>query len=327
MKLIVTGASGFVGRGLLERLSSHGHGGMATGRQLPTNLPACWRAACRGDVLSGAVEPTTTDAIIHLEVKQHVLRPTTADIKTFHEANVAGTQEWLDWAGRHGVRRFVYTSSIKAVSPSDGNERVVESRTVAGTSAAEPYTPYGRSKALAEVAVRDWAAARPDRIAVILRPAPVYGPGNEANLAAFARQVVAGKPCLIGLCDAQKSVVSRTNLAAAIEFAAIWPTPGCEVFNVSDRETYSLGQLADMISSLAGAPPPRRIPRAVAACIAIVGDAITVVTGKEFPLTSARMKQMLATSVFPCSKLITAGFVHPQTTQQGLAEMLEWMAG
>jgi nucleoside-diphosphate-sugar epimerase len=225
------------------------------------------------------------------------------------------------------VRRFVYTSSIKAVSPGDGNERVVESRTVAGTSAAEPYSPYGRSKALAEAAVRDWAAARPDRIAVILRPAPVYGPGNEANLAAFARQVVAGKPCLIGLRDAQKSVVSRTNLAAAIEFAAIWPTPGCEVFNVSDRETYSLGQLADMISSLAGAPPPRRIPRAVAACIAIVGDAITVVTGKEFPLTSARMKQMLATSVFPCSKLITAGFVHPQTTQQGLAEMLEWMAG
>jgi UDP-glucose 4-epimerase len=326
MNLILTGASGFVGRGLLERLATNGHGGVATGRQPPTDLPAGWRAASRSDVLSGAVEPTDVDAIIHLEVKQHVLRPTAADIRTFQEVNVAGTQEWLDWAGRHGVRRFVYTSSIKAVPDGDGAERVA-GHTRNDIASAEPDTPYGRSKALAEAAVRDWAAERPDRIAVILRPAPVYGPGNEANLAAFARQVVTGKPCLIGLCDAQKSVVSRTNLAAAIEFAANWPTPGCEVFNVSDRETYSLGQLADMISSLSGAPPPRRIPRALAGCIAIVGDAITAVTGREFPLTSARMKQMLATSVFPCENLTAAGFVHPQTTQQGLAEMLEWMAG
>jgi nucleoside-diphosphate-sugar epimerase len=97
------------------------------------------------------------------------------------------------------------------------------------------------------------------------------------------------------------------------------------VFNVSDQETYSLGQLADMISALADAPRPRRIPRALAGCVALVGDAITAVTGKDFPLTSTRMKQMLATSVFPCGKLTAAGYEHPQTTQQGLAEMLEWM--
>ena len=327
MNLILTGASGFVGRGLLQRLTANGHGGMATGRQPPTDLPAGWRAANRSDVLSGAVEPTDVDAIIHLEVKQHVLRPTAADIKTFHEANVAGTQEWLDWASHHGVRRFIYTSSIKAVSPRDRTERVVENQTVSGTSAAEPDTPYGRSKALAEAAVRHWAAARPDRIAVILRPAPVYGPGNEANLAAFARQVVAGKPCLIGLCDAQKSVVSRTNLAAATEFAAKWPTPGCEVFNVSDRDTFSLGQLADMIATLSGAPKPRRIPKALAGGVALLGDAVTAVTGREFQLTTARMKQMLADSVFPCNKLMAAGFEHPQATQQGLSEMLEWMRG
>ena len=327
MNLIVTGATGFVGRALLERLSANGHGGLATGRQRPTNLPAGWRAAPRGDVLTGAVVPTDVDAIIHLEVKQHVLRPTAADIRTFQEANVASTQEWLDWAGRHGVRRFVYTSSIKAVPNGDGTERVVETPKLAGASATQPDTPYGRSKALAEAAVLDWAAARPERIAVILRPAPVYGPGNEANLAAFARQVVAGKPCLIGRCDSQKSVVSRSNLAAALEFAADWPTPGCEVFNVSDRETFSLGEFADMISTLAGAPKPRRIPKALAGGVALLGDAVFAVTGREFPLTTARLKQMLAESVFPCTKLMAAGFEHPQTTQQGLAEMIEWMRG
>jgi UDP-glucose 4-epimerase len=326
MNLIVTGASGFVGRGLLMRLTAAGHGGVATGREPPAELPAGWRSARRADVLSGAVEAAGIDAVIHLEVKQHVTRPTPADIRGFHHVNVDGTQDWLDWASRHGVRRFVFISSIKAVPSGNEAERVADETGLSrGSKPTEPDTPYGRSKAAAEAAVSDWALADSDRTAVILRPAPVYGPGNEANLAAFVQQVVAGKPCLIGLCDAQKSVVSRTNLVAAIEFALRVPNTGCEVFNVSDRETYSLGQLADMISTLAGAPPPRRIPRLLAGCVAFVGDAISAVTGKEFPLTSIRMKQMLATSVFPCSKLTAAGFEHPQTTRQGLAEMLEWM--
>jgi len=326
MNLIVTGASGFVGRGLLVRLAAAGHGGMATGREPPANLPSGWRAARRSDVLSGTMEADGIDAVIHLEVNHHVPRPTSAEVRAFHDVNVKGTQDWLDWAGRHGVRRFVFLSSIKAVPPGDGPEHPADEAVVDSGKPAEPDTHYGRSKAAAEAAVREWALADSGRSAVILRPAPVYGPGNEANLAAFVQQVIAGKPCLIGLCDAKKSVVSRTNLAAAIEFAITFPNSGCEVLNVSDRETYSLGQLADMIATLAGAPPPRRIPKALAGCVAIVGDVITAVTGKDFPLTSARMKQMLATSVFPCSKLTAAGFVHPQTTEQGLAEMLDWMA-
>jgi len=327
MALIVTGASGFVGRGLLEWLAAAGHGGVGTGRQPPQNLPAGWRTARRGDVLSGAVQATGIDAIIHLEVKQHVVRPTAADIKTFHEVNVAGTQDWLAWAERHDVRRFIYVSSIKAVPPGDGAEQVAENMTVDGSSQVEPDTPYGRSKALAETAVNSWAVARADRTAIILRPSPVYGPGNEANLAAFTRQVIAGKPCLIGRCDARKSIVSRTNLAAAIAFAATWPTAGCEVFNVSDRETFTLGQLADMIATLASAPKPRRIPRALAGGVALLGDALTALTGKEFPLTSVRMKQLLAQSVFPSTKLTSVGFQHPQTTEQGLAEMINWTKG
>jgi len=327
MKLIVTGASGFVGRGLLPLLASAGHAGVATGREPPGNLPAGWRSARRADVLSGAVQADGIDAIIHLEVKHHVLRPTPVEIRGFRDVNVHGTQDWLDWASRQGVQRFIYTSSIKAVPPGDEGERVAVATGVRGGMPAEPDTPYGRSKAAGEATVRDWALADPGRCAIILRPAPVYGPGNEANLAAFVRQVIAGKPCLISLCDTQKSVVSRTNLAAAIEFALRLPNAGCEVFNVSDRDTYSLGELADMISELAEAPRPRRIPRALAVGVALVGDAITAVTGKDFPLTSARMKQMLATSVFPCGKLTAAGFEHPQTTREGLAEMLKWMKG
>lgn len=326
MRLLITGASGFIGRALVERLAAAGDGGVVTGRTPPAGVPRGWHAVSRDEVLGDGVECRGIDAIIHLEVRQHVTRPTPADVRSFWDANVLGTRQWLQWADRNHVRRFVFTSSIKAVAAADNAERVAVID-CADFTGGEPDMAYGRSKAWAECAVCEWAAARPERIAVILRPAPVYGPGHGANLAAFARQVVAGRPCLIGSSDARKSVVSRTNLIAAIAFAAAWDTPGCDVFNVSDRDTVSIGRLADMIATLANAPRPKRIPEAAARLVALIGDALGKVSGLDCALTTARMKQLLSSSEFPSDKLIAAGFRHPQTTEQGLQEMVQWMIG
>ena len=258
-------------------------------------------------------------AIVHLEVKQHVPRPTAADAREFAEVNVAGTRAWLDWAGRRGVSRFLLVSSIKAVAA--GSQANLED------APPETSSAYGRSKAEAERAVCDWAAADPARSAVILRPAPVYGPGNEANLAAFVRQILAGKPCLIGRGETRKSIVSLANLCGVIAFAIERGRPGCEIFNVSDRETPSLAELAAMIAETAGAGAPKRIPAWVAAAAAPIGDAIESLTGRDFPLTTARLRAIRETTIFPCDKLVAAGFVHPQTTRDGIAEMVAWARG
>ena len=317
MNLLVTGSRGFVGRGLLPFLATRGVSGTATGREPPTGLPAGWRGVARTAVLSGSAEPGPLDAVVHLEVKQHVPRPTAADEAEFERVNVGNTREWLDWAARRGVGRFVFVSTIKAVA-SDGAPRME-------TAPLAPNTPYGRSKAAAEQLVQAWAAAEPARQAVILRPAPVYGPGNEANLAAFVRQIVNGRPCLIGRGETRKSVVSRTNLAAAIAFVASHANRGCEVFNVADRETFTLAELARMIAEQAGAPPPTSMPAALAVAAAPLGDLIESITGREFPLTTVRLRAIRETSVFPCDKLIAAGFAHPQSTREGIAEMLAWI--
>jgi hypothetical protein len=63
----------------------------------------------------------------------------------------------------------------------------------------------------------------------------------------------------------------------------------------------------------------------VAGCLAAVGDAVTAVTGREFPLTSARLRAIRETSIFPCDKLVAAGFRHPQSTREGLAELVAAM--
>jgi UDP-glucose 4-epimerase len=315
MKVVVTGARGFVGRGLVPRLAAAGHTGVAVGRERPVDLPPGWSAATRSEVLADA-SGLSADAIVHLEVKQHVPRPTPADIEAFETVNVGGTRDWLSWAERHRVDTFVHLSTIKAVVAASGPT----------DEAAPPETasPYGGSKARAEAQVRRWTEASGTRRAVILRPAPVYGPGNEANLAAFVRQILRGKPCLIGVGDTRKSIVSRTNLAAAIEFALASARPGCEVYTVSDAETPTLAGLAATIADLGGARPPRRIPAVAAALLAPVGDVVESLTGRSFPLTTARLRAIRETTVFPCDRLIAAGFRHPQTTRDGLAEMVAW---
>ena len=315
MRVLVTGASGFVGQGLLPYLARHGVGGVATGRQAPANLPDGWIGSPRAHVLDQSTAAQAIDAVVHLEVRQHVSRPTLADASDFDRVNVGNTHEWLEWAGRAGVRRFIFVSSIKAVAPS------LEPRLEAAPLVADDL--YGRSKAAAEQAVRDWACADPERAAVILRAAPVYGPGNGANLAAFARQVLRGRPCLVGDGATRKSIVSRTNLAAAIMFTATNARRGCDVYNVSDPNTTTMAELAGLISRLANAPPPRAIPAAVATLIAGAGDIVEALTGREFPLNTPRLRAIRETTVFPCGKLVAAGFSHPQTTEQGLAEMVE----
>ena len=316
MNLLVTGASGFVGRGLLEWLSAHGHAGTATGRTAPADVPAGWRAAARADVLAHGLA-AAPEVIVHLEVKQHVARPTPADIRGFRRCNVGGTKEWLEWAARNRVERFVFVSSIKAAGRGgDGRSGRAD-------------TPYGRSKAKAEQVVRAWVADVRGRSAVILRPAPVYGPGNQANLAAFVRQILAGRPAVVGDGAARKSIVSRTNLVASIEFAARRLAAGasadaCELFDVSDPQTLPVGELAARIAALAGAPPPRRIAEMAAACVAPVGDVVSLLTGRDFPLTTARLRALREESDFPCTALLAAGFSPPQSTDAGLREMIDW---
>lgn len=317
MRLLVTGARGFVGQGLLPWLARQGFSGIATGSEPPRDLPEGWQGAARGDVLGDRRDVGSVDAVVHMEVRQHVPRPTAADEAEFEQINVGGTRDWLDWAAARSLGRFVFVSTIKAVASGDGP--CLESTPLT------PNTPYGRSKAAAEGLVRDWAAANPAREAVILRPAPVYGPGNAANLAAFVRQVLTGKPCLIGRGDTQKSIVSRTNLAAAIAFAAKTARPGCEVFNVSDRETLSLRELANLVATLAHAPPPRSIPGPLAGLVAPLGNVFETLTGRDFPLTTSRLRSIRETSIFPCDKLVAAGYVHPQSTREGLTEMLAWL--
>jgi hypothetical protein len=108
----------------------------------------------------------------------------------------------------------------------------------------------------------------------------------------------------------------------ALEWAAVNAQPGSDVYNVSDRDTLTLAELAATIAELGDAPRPRAVPELIARLAAPVGDLVTKLTGRDFPMTTARLRALREQSIFPSDKLAATGFQHPQTTREGLAEML-----
>jgi nucleoside-diphosphate-sugar epimerase len=272
----------------------------------------------RDEVLKGSL-PRAPEAIIHLEVKQHVPNPNAAEIAEFETVNVGGTREWLDWADRNGVRLFVFCSTIKVAAASDAS--------LTDESPCQPDTAYGESKLHAENVVSTWATASKAGVrALILRPGVVYGPGNVANMWSFVDAICRGRFFFVGGSRNIKSMVSLRNFCAAVDHLLGLRTEARrEVFNVVDRESYSVADLAKKIAVLLGKPPEfKSLPSSIAKGAALVGDAVFALTRRQFPLTSSRLKAFTENTAFSSAKLVESGFVHPQTTDEGLRELVEW---
>lgn len=317
MRILVTGASGFVGQALVRAVAEAGHTGTAVSRRVIHKLPPGWKWLAREEALRGGFTGAF-DALIHLEVKQHIQNPSPEDLREFDSVNVQGTRAWLDWASRQAIPLFLFFSTIKAAgdSPDCQDE----------SSVSLPTSPYGKSKLAAEQEVRRWAGEGVGRRAIIVRPAVVYGPGNEANLYAFVEAVARRRFFLVGKNANVKSLVSLRNVTAAVLHLLKLKTPGnCETFYLVDRQSFTVADLGRMILSVLGRQTRLPvIPVFVAKTGAALGDLFVSVTGKSFPLTSTRLKALLENTHFSCKKLESTGFVHPQSTEDGLREMLDW---
>jgi nucleoside-diphosphate-sugar epimerase len=217
--VLITGATGFVGQGLVAHLRGEGR---------PIRLAV--RGTGTGDggdsVAVGDIAPDTDwsraldgiDTVIHLAGRAHVIARERDALAQFRKINTAGTRRLAEQAERAGVRRFVLISSVKAAADNTGIHAIQE------TEPANPRTPYGISKLEAEHAL--WDVAR-NMDAVVLRPPLVYGPGVRANFHSLLRLVDSGLPLPLGGVRNRRSMIARDNLVSAIAAAATASgTPG-----------------------------------------------------------------------------------------------------
>ena len=243
--ILVTGATGFVGGGLVAHLRAAG---------LPMRLAV---RAGRDDLGDGAaigdIGPDTdwsraldgVDTVIHLAGRAHVMKRERDALTHFRRVNAAGTERLAHQAEAAGVRRFVLLSSVKAATDRTGLHALQES------DPANPSSPYGISKLEGERAL--WGAARRME-AVVLRPPLVYGPGVKANFRALLRLVDSGLPLPLGAVENRRSLIARANLVDAITVATTASGVAGKTFFVTDGPPLSTPKLIRGLGLAMGRP-------------------------------------------------------------------------
>lgn len=250
MKVLVTGASGFVGEATCSRLVTQGMNVVGAVRRLPVRpLPgvdyrivaALAASTDWWDALSGV------DTIIHCAARVHVMRETADDpLVVFRVVNVAGTEQLARQAAMAGVRRFVFLSSVKV----NGEGTVAAYRE---TDIPAPEDAYGISKYEAELVLREIAQETGLEVVTVRSPL-IYGPGVKANFRALMHAVVRGVPLPLGAIHNRRSMVALDNVVDLIVTCIGHPAAANETFLVSDGDDISTTELIRRLAYAMGRP-------------------------------------------------------------------------
>ena len=256
MKVLVTGASGFVGSALCGHLLAKGQTVTGAVRSIPGKpLPGVeyrvvsdlsaetnWREALTG-----------MDAVVHCAARVHIMKETSTDpLAAFREMNVKGTACLAEQAADNGVKRFVFISSIKV------NGETTSGRPFTADNTPAPEDPYGISKWETEQVLQK-IAEKTGLEVVIIRPPLVYGPGVRANFLRLMQAVKLGMPLPLGSINNRRSLVALDNLMDLIDTCLNHPAASNQTFLVSDGSDLSTTALLQNMAVALGRPT-RLIP-------------------------------------------------------------------
>ncbi len=250
-RLLVTGASGFVGRQLCPDLLARGHEVRAALRRVSSdNLGS-------DQVAVGEIDGNTdwgsalkeVEAVVHLAGRAHVMQESSEDpLSLYRRVNVEGSRRLAQQAAEAGVRRLVYLSSIKV-----NGERTGE-RPFRETDSPAPEDAYGLSKWEAEQALQQ-VAAQTGLELVIVRPVLIYGAGVKGNLQRLSGLIRRGIPLPFKSVDNRRSLLGIGNLLDFLQVCLTHPAAAGEVFLVSDGADLSTPQLIREMSEAMGLKP------------------------------------------------------------------------
>lgn len=290
MRILVTGASGFVGKALCALLLQREFDIIGVVRRLPLNplpgldyriLADLNRDTIWSEILDGV------DVIVHCAARTHVIAETDPNpLMAYREINVDATVRLAEQASNSSAKRFIYISSIKVNGESTSNQPFKPNDTPA------PENPYGISKWEAEQALQNIAKNNSLDV-VIIRPPLVYGPGVLANFRRLMQLIMSYFPLPFGAIHNSRSLVALDNLVDLIAICLKHPAAANETFLVSDGDDLSTTALVQRMSVALGKkkyliPVPKFILQSIASMLGKADYAKRLVGSLQVDISKTR---------------------------------------
>jgi len=303
-RILVTGATGFVGQRVCQLLESLGAEVVKTSRS-HSSQPNTFQVSALGPNTNWLEALQGCTAVVHLAARVHVMNDTAADpLFEFRQANTLGTLQLARQAVQCGVKRLVFVSSIKVNG---------EAGDFTANSTPSPIDPYGISKFEAEQQLLEFSQQSGLQV-VIVRPPLVYGPGVKANFLKLLGVVAKGVPLPFGAVNNKRSLVFVGNLASAIAACVQHPSAAGRSYLVSDNADVSTAQLVREIANAF-----RRKPNLVNISPRLI-EALAALLGKR-AAAQRLLGNLTASPKALCEEL---NWTPPYTMQAGMKETADW---
>ncbi len=284
MKLIVTGAAGWIGREVSRRAGAEGCRVVAV--DTAADAPGPWSYLRTADISTDEVLQLAGDpllqgatAIVHCAGLAHRPREAAVDIPRFEAVNAAGTRRVVELAHRLGCDRIVYLSSIAFYDWQRGCDFDEE-------GPLAPTTAYARSKLAGEQTGRD--SGLDFRVA---RLGTVFGAGDRANFAKLASALSRGRFVVPGAGTARKSVLPVGLAGQLLVDLALRPRVEHRVLNLALPMPVSLAEITESFARICGFPRPKRGPYWLLAGLGRLGD-LAAQFRPGFPVTTENLRKL-----------------------------------
>lgn len=302
MKVLITGASGFLGKYIISELEYLQYDITTVGR----NKNSTYVADLSSETISFNEK---YQLVIHCAGKAHLVPKTDAEKKTFFDINLTGTKNLIK-SLKHKPDYFVYISSV-AVYGLDYGININEEASLSATD------PYGKSKILAEKEIIDWAYNQ-NIIATILRLPLLLGFEPPGNLNAMINAIKKKYYFNIGKGDAKKSMVLAKDVAKFIP--KIIKKGG--TFNLTDGHHPSFKQLSHKIASFYKIKPPMALSNFIVLFLAHSGELIQNIFKQKMPFNKRQYLKMTKSLTFSDNKASDLGW----KPQRVIDKPEEWLS-